>query len=117
MATRGVGLPALRRPDGSGPGQGVVTAASYEYGNTFLIVSGLLNMLVALDAYDVALGAEVMTSHLAAAGAVRVLRRAGLRRHRARRAARSRRRFGVRIFGGFVGAGLVLGWLMYPLPL
>lgn len=25
-------------------------------------------------------------------------------------------RFGVRIFGGFVGAGLVLGWLMFPLP-
>ncbi len=25
-------------------------------------------------------------------------------------------RFGARIFGGFVGAGLVLGWLMYPLP-
>lgn len=26
-------------------------------------------------------------------------------------------RFGARIFGGFVGAALVLGWLMYPLPL
>ncbi|HJU44927.1 MAG TPA: DUF6677 family protein [Vicinamibacterales bacterium] len=37
-------------------GQGLVTAASYEYGNTFLIVSGLLNMLVAIDAYDVRLG-------------------------------------------------------------
>lgn len=37
-------------------GHGVVTAASYEYGNTFLIVSGLLNMLVALDAYDVRVG-------------------------------------------------------------
>ena len=37
-------------------GRGVVTAASYEYGNTFLIVSGLLNVLVAIDAYDVRLG-------------------------------------------------------------
>ena len=37
-------------------GQGVVTAAAFEYGNAFLIVSGLLNMLVALDAYDVRLG-------------------------------------------------------------
>jgi hypothetical protein len=37
-------------------GPGVVTAASYEYGNTFLIVSGLLNMLVVIDAYDVRLG-------------------------------------------------------------
>lgn len=26
-------------------------------------------------------------------------------------------RVGARIFGGFVAAGLVLGWLMYPLPL
>lgn len=37
-------------------GQGVVTAASYEYANAFLIVAGLLNMLVAIDAYDVRLG-------------------------------------------------------------
>ena len=26
-------------------------------------------------------------------------------------------RFGLRLFGGFVGAALILGWLMYPLPL
>ena len=39
-----------------GLGTGVVTAASYDYGNTFLIVAGLLNMLVVLDAYDIALG-------------------------------------------------------------
>jgi hypothetical protein len=25
--------------------------------------------------------------------------------------------FGARLFGGFVGAGLLLGWLLYPLPL
>lgn len=25
-------------------------------------------------------------------------------------------RLGLRYFGAFVGAGLVLGWLMYPLP-
>jgi hypothetical protein len=39
-----------------GFGQGLVTAASYEYGNTFVIVAGLLNALVVLDAYDIALG-------------------------------------------------------------
>ena len=39
-----------------GLGKGVVTAATYEYGNTFVIVSGLLNMLVTLDAYDISLG-------------------------------------------------------------
>jgi uncharacterized protein DUF6677 len=39
-----------------GFGEGMVTAATYEYGNTFLIVSGLLNALVILDAYDVVTG-------------------------------------------------------------
>ena len=39
-----------------GLGKGVVTSATYEYGNTFVIVAGLLNMLVTLDAYDIALG-------------------------------------------------------------
>jgi hypothetical protein len=37
-------------------GGGMVTAVTYEYGNCFLIVSGLLNFLVILDAYDIALG-------------------------------------------------------------
>ena len=37
-------------------GAGTVTAATYEYGNTFLIVAGLLNFLVILDAYDIAMG-------------------------------------------------------------
>jgi len=26
-------------------------------------------------------------------------------------------RLGLRLFAGFVGAGLLMGWLMYPLPL
>lgn len=55
VAARGVGLPSLTA-GWLGFGQGVVTAASYEYGNTFVIVAGLLNMLVALDAFDVASG-------------------------------------------------------------
>lgn len=55
VAARGVGLPALLA-GWLGLGQGLVTAASYEYGNAFLIVSGLLNTLVALDAFDVASG-------------------------------------------------------------
>jgi hypothetical protein len=39
-----------------GYGAGVVTSVTYEYGNTFVIVSGLLNMLVVLDAADIAAG-------------------------------------------------------------
>jgi heme/copper-type cytochrome/quinol oxidase subunit 4 len=37
-------------------GQGQVVAVTYEYANAFLIVAGLLNMLVVLDAFDIALG-------------------------------------------------------------
>jgi hypothetical protein len=55
VADAGLGLPwMLARVMGAGAG--VVTAASYEYGNTFLIVAGLLNFLVVLDAFDVATG-------------------------------------------------------------
>jgi hypothetical protein len=25
--------------------------------------------------------------------------------------------FGARLFGGFAGAGILIGWLLYPLPL
>ena len=39
-----------------GAGDGVVTAITYEYGNTFMIAAGLLNALVVLDAFDVAKG-------------------------------------------------------------
>jgi hypothetical protein len=54
-ANVGIGLPwfLARMFD---VGAGVVTAASYEYGNCFMIVAGLLNFLVILDAYDVAVG-------------------------------------------------------------
>jgi hypothetical protein len=54
-ANLGTGLPYLAASF-LGLGKGVVTAASYEYGNTFLITTGLLNMLVVLDAWDIALG-------------------------------------------------------------
>ncbi len=37
-------------------GAGTVTAVTYEYGNTFLIVAGLLNTLVVLDAFDIGMG-------------------------------------------------------------
>ena len=39
-----------------GLGKGVVTAQSYEYGNTFLLIAGLLNYLTMLDAFDIAAG-------------------------------------------------------------
>ena len=39
-----------------GYGVGDVRAVTYEYGNAFLIVAGLLNLLVVIDACDVAMG-------------------------------------------------------------
>jgi hypothetical protein len=39
-----------------GLGAGEVRAVTYEYGNVFIIVAGLLNLLVVIDAYDIALG-------------------------------------------------------------
>jgi hypothetical protein len=36
--------------------QGQVAAVTFEYANAFLIVAGLLNMLVVLDAFDTAVG-------------------------------------------------------------
>jgi len=39
-----------------GHGTGNVVAVTYEYGNAFLIVAGLLNLLVVIDAWDIALG-------------------------------------------------------------
>lgn len=55
VANFGVGVPWLvaRMLELGG---GTVTATTYEYGNCFLIVAGLLNFLVMLDAYDIAVG-------------------------------------------------------------
>ena len=92
-------------------------AVTYEYGNAFLIVAGLLNLLVVIDAYDVAHGPEVMQSHLlllalfaffvslvfAVIAKDDVARAAAVRRADVRRASWRR--------------PLVLGWLMYPFPL
>src|SRR3954471_18446018 len=55
IADRGLGLPYLIASF-TDAGAGTVTAASYEYGNTFLMTSGLLNFLVMLDAFDIAQG-------------------------------------------------------------
>ena len=55
IAEFGTGLPWIlaRTLDA---GAGTVTAATWEYGNTFMIVAGLLNALVVLDAFDIAMG-------------------------------------------------------------
>jgi hypothetical protein len=40
----------------AGLGQGLVTAASYEYGNTFLLTAGMMNLLLVLDVHDIGTG-------------------------------------------------------------
>jgi hypothetical protein len=55
FANVGVGLPYVmaRR---LGWGEGVPTAQTADYGWLFLVVAGLLNYLIVLDAFDVARG-------------------------------------------------------------
>ena len=55
VADVGIGLPYFVAK-ALGYGEGAVRAVTYEYGTAFLIVAGLLNLLVVIDAYDVALG-------------------------------------------------------------
>ncbi len=55
LADLSVGVPYLVAL-AAGLGDGRVAAATYEYGNTFLVVAGLLNILVVLDAFDIARG-------------------------------------------------------------
>ena len=55
VADLGIGVPYFVS-GALGYGAGEVRAVTYEYGNAFLIVAGLLNLLVVIDAYDVAVG-------------------------------------------------------------
>jgi hypothetical protein len=55
FADIGMGIPYLVAR-ATGVAGGRVVAITYEYGNTFMIVAGLLNMLIVLDALDVAEG-------------------------------------------------------------
>jgi hypothetical protein len=55
FADLGIGLPyVVAKMLGAGGGR--VVAITYEYGNAFIIVAGLLNLLVVLDAFDIAEG-------------------------------------------------------------
>ena len=55
VADVGVGLPYfIAKALGFGAGRAL--AVTFEYGNAFLITAGLLNVLVVIDAHDVALG-------------------------------------------------------------
>ena len=54
IADLGIGAPYFIA-NAFGLGAGEVRAATYEYGNTFVMTAGLLNLLVVIDAYDIAL--------------------------------------------------------------
>ena len=57
LADLGIGLPYFIAKS-IGAGAGRVVAITYEYGNSFVIVAGLLNMQVVLDAFDIAKGRQ-----------------------------------------------------------
>jgi len=46
----------LRHSGWTSEGRGANRSPSFEFGNTFILVAGLLNMLIILDAYDVGVG-------------------------------------------------------------
>jgi len=55
LGAAGVGLPFLL-VHYAGIGDGDMAGTYFDYGNTFTLVAGLLNLLVVLDAFDVAVG-------------------------------------------------------------
>lgn len=55
FADLGIGAPYFVASS-LGYGAGDVRAATYEYGNAYVIVAGLLNLLVVIDVYDIAVG-------------------------------------------------------------
>ena len=55
IADFGIGIPYFIA-NALGLGGGEVRAVTYEYGNAFVMTAGLLNFLVVIDAYDIALG-------------------------------------------------------------
>lgn len=55
LGAAGVGIPyAVVHATGHGGGE--VESAYHDYGNTFTLVAGLLNLLIVLDAFDIAVG-------------------------------------------------------------
>ena len=75
VADIGVGLPYLIAK-AMGVGAGRVVAITYEYGNTFVIAAGLLNMLVVLDAFEAMVSEwpEVRECHMIRGGGDFLLR-------------------------------------------
>jgi hypothetical protein len=55
LADIGIGFPYVAAK-AIGAGAGRAVAVTYEYGNTFAIVAGLLNMLAVLDDFDISQG-------------------------------------------------------------
>lgn len=55
FADIGVGLPYFVA-GAANLGMGQITAITFDYGNIFLYGAGLLNMLIVLDAFDIAMG-------------------------------------------------------------
>ena len=55
LADLGIGMPYFVASS-LGYGAGDVRAVTYEYGNTYIVVAALLNLLVVIDAYDIAVG-------------------------------------------------------------
>jgi len=97
-----------------GLGAGRVVAVTFEYGNAFAIVAGLLNMLVVLDAHDTLRGTGDLALRLMVLFAFFVSVVFAALTHDDPSA---QVRAGIRMFAMFVGAGFALGWILYLFPL
>jgi cytochrome bd-type quinol oxidase subunit 2 len=96
---------------------GNVTSATYEYGTTFTLSAGLMNLLLVLDCYDAREeGVSFLRSHMVLMFIYAVLTAvffALLWRHEQR----ERVKLAVIIFCSLFFGGIVIGWLMFPHPL
>ncbi len=98
----------------AGLGQGAVTAVTYDYGNTFLIVAGLLNTVDHARRVRPRdrTKATVMTTHLGVmilfAACVSTVFGTLLRDQ-----VRDQVRLGAQIFSSLVVSAYAIGWLMY----
>ena len=115
------GPPERRRAAALGDPGGTILSPTYEYGCAYLLTAGLMNLLLVLDAWDIASGRKddrgaspdgPLPDHDALRASSR---RPSSRCSGARRRARRWKLFGM-LLASLVLGGLAVAWLMYPFP-
>ena len=99
---------------GLGLGADQVQVTTADYGTLFIVVSGLLNVIAAVDAHNLRTGRKLDASSLPlrGGGSLCALRVGRFRHHPARNPSRMLH-FGIYCFVLFVGSAIVLSWVMF----